>query len=301
MGRLRRVCAPRWGSFEWGGAFSDNSPEMRDAEVRSELEVDEEEGGEDGTFWMAFDDFLQRFSSVDVCFAHVPALPPAAQPSLWPDSLLLPEPRAHPPLTAGSVVRRKLHFSPCSLSLPPSGEPSLLLPSHWLLLNICPRHISAADERVECLIGLHQRDERTPSSPRYLDFGLFLLHDVQGQLLPVLAPAGPSGVERLASVSCSVRRDVLLRASLLPGEYVLVPTSSGREPCEANGKGSGVSLLDESNELIPAARFALEQVPALARLSYTLLLFPSPLPPSLHRKLSVLSVSSSPTLLPYQR
>lgn len=288
MGRLRRVCAPRWGSFEWGGAFSDNSPEMRDAEVRSELEVDEEDGGEDGTFWMAFDDFLQRFSSVDVCFAHVPALPPAAQPSLWPDSLLLPEPRAQPPLAAGSVVRRKLHFSPCSLSLPPSGEPSLLLPSHWLLLNICARHISAADERVECLIGLHQRDERTPSSPRYLDFGLFLLHDVQGQLLPVLAPAGPSGAERLASVSCSVRRDVLLRASLLPGEYVLVPTSSGREPCEANGKGSGVSLLDQSNELIPAARFALEQVPALARLSYTLLLFPSPLPPSLHRKLSFL-------------
>ena len=58
-----------WGKFEWKGAYADGSTEF--AEVRSELrrKVDPElvDGQEDGTFWMAFDDFRSYFWEVGIC------------------------------------------------------------------------------------------------------------------------------------------------------------------------------------------------------------------------------------------
>ena len=58
-----------WGKFEWKGAYSDGSKEF-DA-VKGELRrmVDEElvDGQEDGSFWMAFDDFSTFFWEVGIC------------------------------------------------------------------------------------------------------------------------------------------------------------------------------------------------------------------------------------------
>ena len=53
-----------WGNFEWQGDWSDNSPlwteEMRKAAGNPELH-------NDGTFWMCYDDFLQHFTSINIC------------------------------------------------------------------------------------------------------------------------------------------------------------------------------------------------------------------------------------------
>lgn len=53
-----------WGGFEWDGDWSDNSPlwteEMKNL-VKPNLE------GNDGTFWMSFEDFVANFDSLDVC------------------------------------------------------------------------------------------------------------------------------------------------------------------------------------------------------------------------------------------
>jgi calpain-15 len=55
-----------WGSFEWKGEWSDNSPLWTDAAI-AEFGA-EFNGDDDGVFWMSWDAFLQYFDSINVCF-----------------------------------------------------------------------------------------------------------------------------------------------------------------------------------------------------------------------------------------
>lgn len=61
---IRLLCIRNpWGSFEWNGDWSDKSP-LWTPELREELQVVSDP--EDGTFWMAFEDFVQHFDSMNV-------------------------------------------------------------------------------------------------------------------------------------------------------------------------------------------------------------------------------------------
>lgn len=55
------------GVKEWKGSFSTGSVEWT-KELR--LVLNQEEDKDDGTFWMDYHNFLQRFHEVDVCFAY---------------------------------------------------------------------------------------------------------------------------------------------------------------------------------------------------------------------------------------
>lgn len=257
--RLLKMRNP-WGNFEWDGAWGDNSPEMNDPEVRDELEV--ELAADDGTFWMSFDDFLSHFVAISVCFPHVPGTGVNRPPAVWPDSIPAPHHADRGVATAGTVVRRKACFAPATGA---DGKPSGLQAEQWFTLRVDAPAGGSEDERVTCMIGLHQIDERVPSAPHYIDCGLAVLEDVGGDLIPVSSVIGLSHEpeqERPCSVGAAVVRDQLLVAQLLPGEYVVVPTTSGREPCaphDAPPDAPPTQLLDESwDGLVPAARHALE-------------------------------------------
>jgi hypothetical protein len=59
-----------WGRFEWGGDWSNESPQLQ--ACRSELEDDGVEStGSNGLFWMSFNDFKLYFASVSVCALYV--------------------------------------------------------------------------------------------------------------------------------------------------------------------------------------------------------------------------------------
>eukprot|EP00163_Fabomonas_tropica_P002696 TRINITY_DN1208_c0_g1_i3.p1 TRINITY_DN1208_c0_g1~~TRINITY_DN1208_c0_g1_i3.p1 ORF type:complete len:485 (+),score=113.83 TRINITY_DN1208_c0_g1_i3:1143-2597(+) len=60
--RLVRVRNP-WGQTEWRGAWSDHSPEWTDAYLQ-QLNYS---FGDDGTFWMSFDDLCNEFTKLFVC------------------------------------------------------------------------------------------------------------------------------------------------------------------------------------------------------------------------------------------
>lgn len=62
-----------WGSFEWNGDWSDESPLWTDA-LRAELGV-AAEAVDDGAFWMSYEDFLKFFRSVNVCRLPKPGYP----------------------------------------------------------------------------------------------------------------------------------------------------------------------------------------------------------------------------------
>mmetsp|Transcript_17849 Transcript_17849/g.34870 ORF Transcript_17849/g.34870 Transcript_17849/m.34870 type:complete len:444 (-) Transcript_17849:85-1416(-) len=56
-----------WGSFEWNGDWSDNSPLWKQhPKVARACKSDGQETN-DGLFWMAFEDFAKHFTGVDVC------------------------------------------------------------------------------------------------------------------------------------------------------------------------------------------------------------------------------------------
>ena len=52
-----------WGNFEWKGAWGDNSDEWTD-ELKEQCQVNPD--ADDGTFWMAFDDFKNYFSYISI-------------------------------------------------------------------------------------------------------------------------------------------------------------------------------------------------------------------------------------------
>nr|AAT77812.1 calpain T [Gecarcinus lateralis] len=64
--RMVRLKNP-WGEKEWNGAFSDGSPEWSQvsASERQKLGLTFED---DGEFWMTFEDFLEHFTDLSICF-----------------------------------------------------------------------------------------------------------------------------------------------------------------------------------------------------------------------------------------
>ena len=54
-----------WGKLEWRGEWSDASP-LWTPELRTSL-GQRKNAGDDGTFWMAYDDFLDYFRSIEAC------------------------------------------------------------------------------------------------------------------------------------------------------------------------------------------------------------------------------------------
>merc|ERR1719440_1596823 len=54
-----------WGSFEWQGAWSDGSEEWRaNPSIRLQLRPT---SGDDGSFWMSWEDFSAIFEMIDIC------------------------------------------------------------------------------------------------------------------------------------------------------------------------------------------------------------------------------------------
>ena len=61
--KLLQVRNP-WGEFEWGGAWSDNSPEWTEEYIQVFKPTFD---SRDGTFWICYEDFFKYFNSITVC------------------------------------------------------------------------------------------------------------------------------------------------------------------------------------------------------------------------------------------
>uniref|UniRef100_A0A8C5Q8N5 calpain-2 n=1 Tax=Leptobrachium leishanense TaxID=445787 RepID=A0A8C5Q8N5_9ANUR len=62
--RLVRVRNP-WGEVEWNGPWSDEAPEWNSIDPKVKAELDKQ--ADDGEFWMAFTDFVQQYSRLEIC------------------------------------------------------------------------------------------------------------------------------------------------------------------------------------------------------------------------------------------
>uniref|UniRef100_A0A671LU38 Calpain-2 catalytic subunit-like n=1 Tax=Sinocyclocheilus anshuiensis TaxID=1608454 RepID=A0A671LU38_9TELE len=62
--QLVRIRNP-WGQVEWTGPWSDNSKEWSSVQPEEKAKLDY--SAEDGEFWMAYSDFIQHFSKLEIC------------------------------------------------------------------------------------------------------------------------------------------------------------------------------------------------------------------------------------------
>ncbi|XP_014773741.1 calpain-5 isoform X1 [Octopus bimaculoides] len=60
-------CRNPWGGVEWKGAWSDGSPEWQNVSESTKKELGLTLDHNDGEFWMAFDDFCQFYTDIDIC------------------------------------------------------------------------------------------------------------------------------------------------------------------------------------------------------------------------------------------
>jgi len=220
-----------WGEFEWGGAWSDHSPQLADADVRDELGEEAVAIGNDGVFWISFVDLKAHFVSVDVCMAHVP--PRGASFLALPGSLGPGGRRYVPPAKEPSPSPWPPSLRRCAKTFfAPIAEGAPLRAAHAFALRVTAPPEAAPTERVLCELMLHQYDERVPAAPSYLGLGLAVFRvDPSGRAPPQLVPSG----------SCPrlIQRDRLLEVSLEPGEYVCVPMTSGVRAVGSGGASGG--------------------------------------------------------------
>ena len=133
--RLLNIRNP-WGTFEWDGDWSDKSPLWTEEMIKAFNPILDEF---DGSFWMNFEDFTQKFDSLDVC-----------RVASWEE------------------LRIRGRFIRYNDITDPENE---VVVSKWI-------YALEVSHKTHIIIGLHQEDERIEGTlPRrnYLDFGIAIL------------------------------------------------------------------------------------------------------------------------------
>uniref|UniRef100_A0A665TBH9 Calpain 8 n=1 Tax=Echeneis naucrates TaxID=173247 RepID=A0A665TBH9_ECHNA len=203
---LLRIRNP-WGQVEWTGAWSDSSGQWDGVGPDEKRKLDH--CADDGEFWMSYADFLHQFSRLDIC-------------NLTPDTLTGEVGRWHSAefegtwrvgSTAGGCRNYPATF--CSN------------PQFFIRLLDMDDDPHDGEEGCTVLIGLMQRDiRRERRFGRDLNTIGFAIYQYKGRSNIHL---GHDVLLRTAAVALSPTfinlREVFGRFKLLPGEYVIVPST----------------------------------------------------------------------------
>ncbi|KAL2086112.1 hypothetical protein ACEWY4_017171 [Coilia grayii] len=217
--QLVRIRNP-WGQVEWSGAWSDNSREWDS--VRPEEKAKLDHSAEDGEFWMSYSDFIRQFTRLEIC-------------NLTPDAL-----------TSEGVAR----WSHCqyegswrvgSTAGGCRNNPATFCsnPQFRLRLEEVDDDPHDGEDGCSFLVGLMQKDTRREKMyGRDLNTIGFAIYQVcyKGRSNVHL---GPDVLLRQRSVAMSNTfsnvREMCDRFKLLPGDYVIIPSTF-----EPHRKGSFV-------------------------------------------------------------
>uniref|UniRef100_A0A4W4HR96 Calpain 8 n=1 Tax=Electrophorus electricus TaxID=8005 RepID=A0A4W4HR96_ELEEL len=205
--QLVRIRNP-WGQVEWTGAWSDNSKEWDRVlpEEKSKLDY----SAEDGEFWMAYSEFLQQYSKLEIC-------------NLTPDTL-----------SSDSVGRWSFHQfeGTWRVGCTAGGcrnNPATFCSNPQFVIKLEDVDDDPHDGVDGCsfLVGLMQKDGRKERQfGRDLNTIGFAIYKIKGLTNVHL---GPNVLLREKSVAMSNTfintREVCSRFKLPPGEYVIIPST----------------------------------------------------------------------------
>ncbi|KAL6461895.1 hypothetical protein MHYP_G00300400 [Metynnis hypsauchen] len=198
-----------WGHKEWNGAWSDNSKEWDHVLPQEKAKLNN--SADDGEFWIAYSDFVERYSKVEICNL-TPDLPSSDHVGRW--ALQQFEGNWKSGLSAGGSSKNTATFS---------SNPQFVI-------NL--DHKSQGDTHTcSVLVGLMQKDMRKERK---------LGHDFNNICFAVYPhKGGKLSHEALSTVKAAftsehpARREVSQRFDLPPGQYVIIPSTY-----EPNHEGS---------------------------------------------------------------
>uniref|UniRef100_A0A8C1JP48 Calpain 8 n=1 Tax=Cyprinus carpio TaxID=7962 RepID=A0A8C1JP48_CYPCA len=232
-GRLVQLVRLRnpWGQVEWTGPWSDNSKEWNSVQPEEKAKL--VHSAEDGEFWMAYSDFIQNFSWLEICNQTPDALS-SDTVSRWKFSQFEGDWRVGS--TAGGCLNNPVSF--CS--------------NPQYVIKMEEEDDDPYDGKDGCtiLVGLMQKDfrkvNRFGQNPNAIGFTIYkvtgyiqsvILRDVLLRQRPI---AGCKGFTSM--------REVSERFKLPTGEYVIIPSTF-----EPNRNGSFVLRVFTEKEAV--ARF----------------------------------------------
>ncbi|XP_051766892.1 calpain-8 [Ctenopharyngodon idella] len=218
---LVRIRNP-WGQVEWTGAWSDNSKEWDSVQPEEKAKLDY--SAEDGEFWMAYSDFIQQFSKLEIC-------------NLTPDTLSSDD------VSHWSYNQFEGNWRVGSTAGGCRNNPATFCSNPQFVIKLEDADDDPYDGEDGCtfLVGLMQKDGRKDKRfGRDLNTIGFAIYKVPDELKGRNnIQLGPDVLLRQRSVAGSNTfinlRETSERFKLPPGEYVIIPSTF-----EPHRKGSFV-------------------------------------------------------------
>ncbi|XP_048038825.1 calpain-8 [Megalobrama amblycephala] len=219
--QLVRIRNP-WGQVEWTGAWSDNSKEWDSVKPEEKAKLDY--SAEDGEFWMAYSDFIQQFSKLEIC-------------NLTPDTL------SSDNVSRWNYTQFEGNWRVGSTAGGCRNNPATFCSNPQFVIKLEDADDDPYDGENGCtfLVGLMQKDGRKDKRfGRDLNTIGFAIYKVPDELKGRNnIQLGPDVLLRQRSVAGSNTfinlREISERFKLLPGEYVIIPSTF-----EPHRKGSFV-------------------------------------------------------------
>ncbi|XP_035814505.2 calpain-9 [Amphiprion ocellaris] len=232
---LVRIMNP-WGNTEWQGPWSDlKGPEWNTVSVEEQQRLGRVRR-EDGEFWMSVSDFRQHFEMMEVC--HLTETLSISGCSVSPWCCIIHHGSWVPNITAGGPAQ-----SGCF-----SKNPQF----YFILSEVdsCPER---SKKTCSFVLALMQKFQRRRGIDLAIALHVYPAHPKNTYLSPNDLRACPP---ILCSPQYSSRREVVLRGSLPPGRYVIVPSTS-----EPNQQGDFLLrvLTERGNTATPAQKPAPQE------------------------------------------
>uniref|UniRef100_A0A8C2G8R6 Calpain 8 n=1 Tax=Cyprinus carpio TaxID=7962 RepID=A0A8C2G8R6_CYPCA len=239
--QLVRIRNP-WGRVEWTGPWSDNSKEWNSVKPEEKAKLDY--SAEDGEFWMAYSDFIQHFSKLEICNLTPDTLSSKAV-SRWNYNQFEGDWKVGS--TAGGCRNNQATF--CS--------------NPQFVIKLEEQDDDPLDGENGCtiLVGLMQKDVRKDKRfGRDLNAIGCVIYKVNGYIHLGRQQTIKKSPRSKTRINFTYLREVSERFKLPPGEYVIIPSTF-----EPHRRGSFILRVFTEKEA--AARFVPIQRDGSGKLS----------------------------------
>ncbi|XP_035768151.1 calpain-9 [Neolamprologus brichardi] len=197
---------------------------------------------EDGEFWMSVSDFRQNFDMMEVC--HLTEILSEPGSSMLPLSCIMHHGTWEPNITAGGR---------------PQGGWFYQNPQFYFVLSKADENLDSAQKTCSFVLALMQKHQRRRAGVNECVLSL--------QAHPKNTYLSREDLSVLRPVLCSpehvARREVVLRDSLPPGTYIIIPSTA-----EPNQQGAFLLrvLTEQGNNATPARKPTTEDITPVTEL-----------------------------------
>ncbi|XP_039986012.1 calpain-9 [Xiphias gladius] len=240
---LVRILNP-WGNTEWEGPWSDlKGPEWNTVSAQEQKRLDRVRR-EDGEFWMSVSDFRQQFQVMEVCHLTDSLGEPGSGVAPWGHTM------HHgnwvPSITAGGS---------------PQGGWFWQNPQFSFVLSEVDSGREVPQKTCSFILALMQKHHRRRNINLAIALHIYPAHPANTYLSPEdLTKMRPV----CHSPQYSSRREVVLRGSLPPGRYIVIPSTA-----EPNQQGAFLLrvLTEQGNAATPAHKPVPQDISSISKLS----------------------------------